>query len=64
MKNRNSILLLTILIFCAAMNGGFFVSANSSEEAIIGSAVQNDNVQFSSSVSQDDFNVYGTATLS
>lgn len=64
MKNRNSILLLTILVFCAAMTGGFFVNANSSEEANIGSAIQNNNVQFSSAVSQDDFNVYGTATLS
>lgn len=58
MKNRNLILLLTILVFCLAATGGFLTKAN------VGSAVKSDNVQFSSAASQDDFNVYGTATLS
>lgn len=58
MKNRNLILLLTILVFCLAATGGFLTKAN------VGGAARTDNVQFSSAASQDDFNVYGTATLS
>ena len=57
--------MLTILLFCAAAaTSGFFVSADSSKKANIAGAAQNDSVQFSSSASQDDSNVYGTATLS
>ncbi len=63
MKNRNSILLLTILVFCVTATVGFFVNANSSGKANIVSAAQNDSIQFSSTTSQDAFNVYGTATL-
>lgn len=64
MKNRTSILLLTILLFCVAAVGSFVVSANSSEKTNSVSAVENNNVQFSSTASKDDSNVYGTATLS
>ena len=62
MKNRISTLLLITLVFCVAITGNFFATTNSSANSTIVNQSQS-NVNFSSAASRDDFNVYGSGTL-
>lgn len=65
MKNRISILLIVVLAFCLPMAGSFFfyTEASSPEKSNLTEAGQNSTTNFSSAASRDDFNVYGSGTL-
>ena len=63
MKKRTLIFLLIGFAFCASAIGGVYVNANSTKNKNSKSRSASD-VQFSTSTSRDDYNVYGTATLS
>lgn len=64
MKKRSSVFLLIALLFCSALISTIYVNADSTRKAKPTNKTSTSDVQFSTSTSQDDFNVYGTATLS